>query len=152
MIGEDKPDELALMVIWHGGDLLVQDRTHDPDGGIGFWGGKIKEGEDPFDAALREAREEIEIYDFHPHRPISEEDYKPIETDNFAVWAFQAYLQVGANSYHAKEGRAVLLEPIAMFKHPQMMEASRAVLRETVLKLNALNDDGIKEIPRLELD
>lgn len=52
----------TLCFVFHGDDLLLIHRQHEPD--AGFWnapGGKIDRGEDPLDAARRELREEAGI-------------------------------------------------------------------------------------------
>ncbi len=52
----------TLCFVFHGDDVLLIHRQHEPD--AGFWnapGGKIDRGEDPLDAARRELREEAGI-------------------------------------------------------------------------------------------
>lgn len=137
MIGEDKNRELALMVLWHGADLLVQDRTHDPEGGLGFWGGRIKQGETPLAAALREQREELYIKNFKTNVVTAWEE--PIEEAGWRIHAFQALLRYGVK-YKAKEGEAKIINPMEMWEDPRLMKASRAILKELILEPNGLID------------
>lgn len=53
--------QIALALIWRGGEVLIAQRALDADhlpGAMEFPGGKIEPGETPAEAAVREAREE----------------------------------------------------------------------------------------------
>jgi hypothetical protein len=148
---QDKHDELALMMLWVGGDLLVQERTHEEEHGLGFWGGKIKDGEHPFDAAVRETNEELYIPRFKPSRPTSKQRIEPIQVEGWLVHTFQALLD-SADGTKALEGTSHVTSPMEMWHSPKLMAASRAVLREVILKPNGINDQGIRKVESIEVD
>jgi hypothetical protein len=151
MKSPDKPDELALMMLWVGGDLLVQERTHEEERGLGFWGGKVKQGEDPFDAAVRETNEELYIPGFKPTKPTSKQRIEPIQIEGWLVHAFQALLD-GSSGTKAIEGTSHVISPMEMWHSPRLMAASRAVLREVILKPNGINEDGVRTVESIEVD
>lgn len=139
MTGEDKPRELALMVLWQGAEVVVQHRTHKPEGGIGFWGGKVRVGENPQDAAIREAAEEIdkdligELVAKNLVRPLTSK----IDYQGWRIHSFQAPLDADTK-VDSTEGEAIRMMPIDMWKDERLMAASRAVLKETILIPNGL--------------
>jgi ADP-ribose pyrophosphatase YjhB (NUDIX family) len=137
--GEDMPNELALMVLWNGPDCVIQNRK---DGGIGFWGGKIREGEEPLEAAYRETGEEISkkfekwLRAAGIVRPMGDE----IESDGFVIHTFQAPLR-DEMIKEATEGEPITMSPMAMWRDERLMVASRAVIKEFILIPNGLIDN-----------
>lgn len=143
MTGEDQPNELALMVLWHGSECLIQHRTHKKEGGIGFWGGRVKLGEEPFNAAIREVGEEIseEVEGWlrvkDAVKPMGDE----IESDGWQIHAFQALLRYDNLIKKTTEGAPLVMSPRDMWEDERLMSASRAVIKEFIMKPNGLIDN-----------
>ena len=139
MIGADKNRELTLMVFWQGGECLVQRRTHDKDG-IGFFGGRVNDGEPPLDAGIREVQEEISKEFASDLATYDITELEAIKDDGWLINGFQVALASDLKVV-AREGEAVRMTPMDMWRHPKLMPATRAVLSKHIMDPNGIIDN-----------
>lgn len=127
---------IALVAVWQGGQFIVQERTHEPGRGVGFWGGKLRVKEDPFDAAARELHEEtgLELASMSPS------ELGELDVEGWRVHAYQGLLSYMAQ-VTAKEGNAFPIGPVELSQHPRLMAATGAVLRKLILEPNGIVDN-----------
>lgn len=130
---------LVLMAIWHGGEFLMQDRTHKNEG-IGFFGGRRKEHEKPADGAIREAVQEtgLEI-------DISRvSELAHCYDDGWEIHAFQTLVAFDESrpGVPNPEGTVVYRTPVEAWREVRLMPATRAVLREIILMPDGPDSTG----------
>lgn len=135
---DDLNRSLVLMVIWHGGEFLMQDRTHKNEG-VGFFGGRRKQDEDPLAGAIRETEQETGL-------DINTEDVRELTTcydDGWEISAFQTTIPFDEKrpSLPKPEGKAVYLSPIEAWRESRLMPATRAVLKESIILPNGIIDN-----------
>ena len=135
---DDMNQSLVLMAIWHGGELLMQDRTHKNEG-IGFFGGRRKQDEEPLVGVIRETEQETGL-------EIKTEYIRELTTcydDGWEINAFQTNIAFDEKrpSLPKPEGKAVYLSPIEAWCESRLMPATRAVLKECIILPNGIIDN-----------
>jgi 8-oxo-dGTP pyrophosphatase MutT (NUDIX family) len=86
--------DVAMAVLWHGGDLIIEERWEDTEQGAqetyyAFPGGKIEDNETPTEAVVREVFEETGI----TLDPGYLKEPEKIPIDGRKVYIFQVLLQ-----------------------------------------------------------
>jgi 8-oxo-dGTP pyrophosphatase MutT (NUDIX family) len=124
----------------NGGKMLLQLGTHQANRGIGFFGGKLQEGEEAINGIVREVRQELGIdLAISPKDPY---EFPEIEADGWRIHAFQTIRYFEDELDPAKvEGESVYMTPQEAWQDSRLLPATRAVLKEIIMVPNGLIDN-----------
>lgn len=116
----------------------MQDRTHKNEG-IGFFGGRRKQDEEPLLGAIRETEQETGL-------EIKSEEVRELATcydDGWEIHAFQTSIPFDEKrpGVPRPEGQVIYLSPLDAWQQHRLMPATRAVLKETIVLPNGTIDN-----------